>query len=488
MTCVERGGDGAQASRSPLRVRNPAKWPIFLGVLFFLTQLSRVAAASTELEAIIDRNQGLVNGLWVLVATAFVFFMQAGFLAFEIGCVRPKNTVVTALKNMGDWVIVSVVFMVIGFGLMFGPSSTGIVGEGLWMGPEELRGREGFEGWTFFLYQLAFAGTAATIVSGAMAERTGFKAYLFFTVVMGAVIYPVYGHWVWGNAHLDSNEPWLAKLGFIDFAGASVVHGVGGWASLVGIKLVGPRMGRFSSDGSVNNLEANSLSWSALGVLILWMGWWGFNGGSTLAFTDEVPVIILNTNLAAATAAMAAFVHAQKMQAKEDVEAKFLGGALGGLVAITACCHVVTPVGAMMIGACAGVIHNHAFVLVRDSWKLDDVVGAVPVHGFCGAWGLLSVGIFGELDLIGGESRVRQVGIQALGIVVCFVWTTVTTFVALMVLKVVTGIRVAPFRELRGLTLSAEVDDDDEDDDDDDDEIMYKTAAVGLESSGDSRY
>ncbi|MBK8014502.1 MAG: ammonium transporter [Deltaproteobacteria bacterium] len=451
---------------------------VFRAIAFALPLIVLSSAyAQAQEDAPVLTSKDYIDGFWVLVASGLVFFMQAGFLAFEIGCVRPKNTVVTALKNLGDWVIVSLVFFVVGFGLMFGSSDSGLVGVDHFVGPTVTNSAEAFQNVTFFLFQLAFCGTAATIVSGAMAERTGFKAYLIFTVLMGAVIYPVFGHWVWGGGMLSDNKPWLASMGFVDFAGSSVVHCVGAWASLAGIKVVGPRIGRFSKTGESNKLESNNLAWAVLGVLILWFGWWGFNGGSTLSMNSDVPTIILNTNLAAAAAAVMAFLHAQTLQAKRDVEAKMLGGALGGLVAITACAHVVTPTSAVFIGLIAGVIHNYAFEFISDTLFLDDVVGAIAVHGFCGVWGILSVALFGIADRL-PHSMLTQLGVQALGCVVCFVWAYGTSYLVFTVVKHVTGIRVLPMREIRGLTLS-HVDDDDDDDDDEEAGVGVDLVAGG---------
>ncbi|WP_428267518.1 ammonium transporter [Haliangium sp.] len=387
--------------------------------------------------------------LWVLIAASLVFFMQAGFLAFEVGAVRRKNTAATAMKNLGDWVMMNLVFFLVGYGLMFGASQTGIIGTDLFFGTglgtgESLTSR--WE-WTRLLYQLAFAGTAATIVSGAMAERTTFKAYILFTVALGGVIYPLYGHWVWNP------NGWLAQLGYMDFAGSSVVHMVGATAALVGVRMVGPRLGRYSRDGSMTKLEINSSAWSALGVVILWFGWWGFNGGSTMSFSSEVVPIIVNTNIAGATAAMLGFFHCQAFQGGAHIEEKFMGSALGGLVAITAGCNVVTPVGAFVIGVGAAVIHNYSYELILGRLHLDDVVAASPVHGFCGAWGILMIPFLAREGTLAAGNVISQLGVQALGAVVCVAWTAVTAFAFLKIIHAVVGLRVSPIREIRGLGI-----------------------------------
>jgi len=403
--------------------------------------------------------------LWVLVAAAMVFLMQAGFLVFELGLVRPKNATVVAFKNVGDWAVVSIAFFFVGFALMFGGSLGGWIGASFFSlsGVESAPIAEGGAarlGWAFIVFQLAFCGTAATIVSGAMAERTGFKAYILFAVVMGAVIYPVFGHWAWGSLYLGSaNQGWLQKLGYHDFAGSSVVHGVGAWASLVGVWCVGPRLGRYNADGNVIRMDANSLGWSAFGTLLLWFGWWGFNGGSTLAVNGDVARIIFNTNLAAAAAGISGFIHAVTLHKRRHVAEKITGSILGGLVAITACCDVVSPVGALLVGAAAGVIHNLAFDLVLRRWQLDDVVGAVPVHGFCGVWGCLAVALLGELPE--GVSMAHQLLVQCIGVLSCFAWVSLTSLATFKLLRLAVGLRVDPLQEIHGISLEDEDQDQD---------------------------
>jgi ammonium transporter, Amt family len=388
--------------------------------------------------------------VWVLGCAALVFFMQVGFVAFEVGCVRKKNAGMEALKGVGDWLISTVFFFLVGFGFMFGASASGFIGTSFFM-PQSLAGH-GDLGWEFYLFQLTFAGTAATIVSGATAERVGFRAYLLMTVMMVTIVYPVFGHWVWGSTFLTENKPFLANMGFIDFAGASVVHSVGAWTSLVGIWFVGPRIGRYRSDGSLAPMDSNSSLWSCIGTLMLFFSWWAFNGGSVLKFDDSVASIIFNTNLAGSAAGLAAFGHCSLMQKSRDLAFKTMGGILGGLVAITACCHIVTPGSAFLIGLSAGIIHNWGFDLTLRRWKLDDVVGAIPVHGFCGTWGLLCVALFGEVDAL-KMSMVEQLGVQCIGIVVCFVWTVVSAFILFAIIKILVGVRVSAMHEINGLSF-----------------------------------
>ncbi|WP_199350999.1 ammonium transporter [Haliangium ochraceum] len=400
----------------------------------------------------VEEVSHLLDLLWVVFSAGLVFFMQAGFLAFEVGAVRRKNTGATAFKNIGDWVTINLVFFLVGYGLMFGDSVAGFIGVDHFVGMDLGDGTtmDSREQWVGLLFQMAFASTAATVVSGAMAERTTFKAYLIFTVMMAALIYPVYGHWVWND------NGWLKSLGYMDFAGSSVVHLVGAVASLVGIKIVGPRLGRYARDGSVTPLEVNSSSWSALGVLILWFGWWGFNGGSTLEFSGAVVPIIINTNIAGAAAGIVGFFHARSFQGGEHLEEKFMGSALGGLVAITACCDVVSPAASFAIGAGAALVHNYSYDLVLRRWRLDDVVAASPVHGFCGIWGILALPFFAEPGTLAAGNMLVQFGVQIVGVATCVIWVGSLSFVFIKLIDKLVGLRVSPMQEIRGLGIGAE--------------------------------
>ncbi len=426
------------------------RWAVYAAIFGLCVFLPSMAWAQDTGDAAVDISTKL-DQFWVVIAASLVFFMQAGFLAFEVGAVRRKNTSATAMKNLGDWVMMNLIFFLVGYGVMFGASQGGIVGSSLFFaqGFEPGDGPQQWE-WIQLLFQIAFAGTAATIVSGAMAERTTFKAYLLFTVTLAAVIYPVFGHWVWNS------EGWLAKLGFMDFAGASVVHMVGAVAALVGVRMVGPRLGRYSRDGSMTKLEVNSSAWSALGVVILWFGWWGFNGGSVMRFNSEVVPIIINTNIAGATAAMIGFFHCQVLQGGQHSEEKFLGSALGGLVAITAAANVVSPASAFAIGAIAALIHNYSYDLILRRLHLDDVVAASPVHGFCGLWGILCIPLFAREGTLAAGNIASQMGVQMIGAAVCIVWTGTTSFIFFKLIQVTVGLRVSPIREIRGLGIGEE--------------------------------
>lgn len=399
------------------------------------------------------------NTLWILISAALVFFMQAGFKVLETGLVKEEHRAGIGVKNLMDWVAGSLAFFLIGFGLMFGTSAGGVIGTDLFFGNDF---GEGFT-YVFFIFQLAFAGTALTIVSGAMSGRTALAPYFVASIFTALIVYPVFGHWAWGNLLNTANEPWLASLGFMDFAGSTVVHSVGAWVGLVGIWLVGPRLGRFTATGKLIPVKASDYAYSILGLMILWLGWWGFNGGSTLAFDASVPVIILNTNLAAAAACLSAYMHAKFVQKNEDLIEKLIGGALTGLVAITACCNVVTPINSVLIGLLAGVIHNLAYVLISTKWKLDDPVGAIPVHGFGGVFGTLCVALFGKQELL-IHDRWTQLAIQGLGIVVCLVFTMGISYVIFYLVKFSIGLRLSPGEEIKGVVFgSLPIDQDKED-------------------------
>jgi len=398
----------------------------------------------------------MIDALWIVLATGLVFFMQAGFAAFEAGMVKENNAAHVALKNLIDWVILSVVFFFVGFGIMFGKSFHGLFGTTDFFLSDLLQNETKPFSLAFFMFQMAFGGTALTIVSGAMSGRTGFIPYLVSCILLGAIIYPVFGHWAWGNLYDADSLGWLAKLGFIDFAGSTVVHSIGAWVGLVGIYLTGPRIGRFDANGKVNEIKANSYPLSILGVFILWFGWWGFNGGSVLAFNEQVITVIFNTNLAASAAALSAFLHCNFIQKKDDIKEKILGGTLTGLVAITASANIVTPMGALAIGFIAGVIHNLAYDFLLYDLKLDDPVGAIPVHGAGGIFGTLAVAIFGQESML-AHDRISQLGIQVIGVSVAFLWTTSIAFLVFYVIKKTVGLRVSPSIELSGLQLSEEL-------------------------------
>lgn len=393
-----------------------------------------------------------VDVLWTCIAAFMVMFMQPGFALVEAGFTRAKNAVNIIMKNLMDFSIGSIAFFLVGFGLMFGVSN-GFCGTTLF-------GLGGIDGgmWelTFLIFQTVFAATAATIVSGAMAERTKFVAYLLFSVIITMFIYPIFGSWAWGG--LLAGGGWLENLsigeqtGFLDFAGSTVVHSIGGWLALAGAIILGPRLGKYGPDGKPQAIPGHNIVVAALGVFILWFGWFGFNPGSTTAVGPEIGYIAVTTNLAAAGGAIAAMFTAWSMFRKPDASMT-LNGALAGLVSITAGCDCVSPVGALLTGLVGGVVVVLAVTFIDRVLKVDDPVGAVSVHGVCGAWGTLAVGLFhtsGGLLYGGG---VGQLAIQAVGVLTGFAWAFGTGLVLFAILKYTIGLRVSPEEELKGLDI-----------------------------------
>jgi Amt family ammonium transporter len=418
-------------------------------ILIALTSVPAALAADpdptvfTNKEAI-DLVQTHANYLWTLVAACLVFFMQAGFALVEAGFTRAKSSINIMMKNLMDFSIGSIAFWAIGFGLMFGASATGWFGTtGFFLSDFTPDG----DPWVlaFWMFQVVFAATAATIVSGAMAERTKFTGYILYSCIVSALIYPIFGSWAWGS--LFNGSGWLEGFGFIDFAGSTVVHSVGGWAALAGAIVLGPRLGKYTKDGKIKPIMGHNIPLAALGVFILWLGWFGFNPGSTTTADTSIAMIFVNTNLAAAAGACLAMIVSWMKFGKPEVGMS-LNGALAGLVAITAGCANVLPGSAIIIGAVAGVIVVFS-VMFFDKIKIDDPVGAVSVHGVNGAWGTLAAGIFN----IGGTSA-GIIGVQLLGIVACFIWTFPTAFILFKLIDKTIGLRVSPEEEMEGLDLA----------------------------------
>lgn len=380
-----------------------------------------------------------VNILWLIISAALVFFMQAGFLLLETGLVRSKNSINVAIKNIIDYVIGSICFFALGYGLMFGSTYNGYFGKNIFF----LEGISTGQEFAFFLFQVTFMGTAATIVSGAVAERIKFNAYIICSAFVTLIIYPIFGHWTWGGG-------WLSQMGFIDFAGSTVVHSVGGWVALAGVIVLGPRTNRFGQDGKAQDLYGHNLPIAVLGAFILWFGWFGFNGGSTLSLSDNVPKIIVNTSIAACGGGFMAILFSYIRNGIPSVEGT-INGVLGGLVAITACCDAVSPVMAIVIGGVAGMLVDLVSLFMVGILKLDDVVGAFPVHGFCGIWGTLSVSIF---NLDASLRTWEQFQIQLIGVATCAVWAFGLGLILFYLLHFIMKIRVSLEDEERGLNES----------------------------------
>ena len=393
-----------------------------------------------------------VNTIWVLLGAALVFFMQAGFAMVETGFTRAKNAGNIIMKNLMDFAIGTPLFWLTGFGIMFG-------GAGAFIGGFDPLVRGDYSGIlpagvplpAYLIFQTVFCATAATIVSGAMAERTKFISYCIYSAVISAVVYPVSGHWIWGGG-------WLARMGFHDFAGSTAVHMCGGAAALIGARVLGPRMGKYTEDGKPNAILGHSLTLGALGVFILWFCWFGFNGCSTVAMDSDAAVysagnIFVTTNLAAATATVATMIITWLRYRKPDISMT-LNGSLAGLVAITAGCDMVSPAGAFFIGLIAAFVVVFGIEFIDKVCKIDDPVGAIGVHGMCGAAGTLLTGVFavdGGLAYGGGFSFL---GIQLLGVVSVILWVSVTMIITFCVLKHTIGLRASEEEETKGLDVT----------------------------------
>lgn len=415
---------------------------------------SAVANDSINLASTIEtlgpsNDKTFADLLWIMIAGFLVFFMQAGFALVETGFTRAKNVANIMMKNMMDFGLGTIVFWAVGFSIMYGSDIWGLFGFSNFFLSEAVLPDGTLNTWMYadWFFQAMFAATAATIVSGAMAERTKFTGYLIYTVFITALIYPIVGHWVWGGG-------WLSDLGFYDFAGSTVVHGVGAWAGLIGTYILGPRIGRFVN-GKVNAIPGHSVALGTLGVFILWLGWFGFNPGSTLGADVSFARIAVMTNIAAAGGAVAAMLTAWYNIGKPDL-GYTLNGALAGLVAITAGCAVVSPTSALIIGFAGGTIMFYGTRFL-EKMRIDDPVGAIPVHGFAGAWGTLAVALFAQppysstfTGLFFGGS-IYQLLIQALGILAVFAWTTAAAFVVFKSVNLSHGLRVSESEELKGL-------------------------------------
>jgi ammonium transporter len=384
---------------------------------------------------------------WILVCAALVMLMQAGFACLESGSVRSKNSINVAAKNFADFCVSSALFWLFGFALMFGVTSGGLFGTSSFFFDDIANP------WlmAFFIFQLGFCGTAVTIVSGAVAERMRFVGYLVITVIVASVIYPVVGHWVWGSAAGASSGGWLEGMGFIDFAGGTVVHSVGGWVSLAAIIIIGPRIGRFGKNSVP--IHGHDIPIVTLGAFLLWFGWFGFNGGSTLGFTAEVPTIIVNTTVSGAFGGIVALVMAQWITGRADVT-MIMNGSLAGLVGITASAHIMTPLSSMIIGCIAGAI-MYGVTMLLERLELDDVVGAVPVHLGAGIWGTLAVALVGDPESWGtGLGRWEQLVVQTVGVGATFVWAFGVGFALLWLYNRRYPLRIDPEGERIGLNVA----------------------------------
>lgn len=434
-----------------------------------------VAAA----EAPVYLTQEVADILWLILAAVLVFFMQAGFSMVESGLTRAKNACNIMMKNLLDFAFGAIGFLIVGYALMYGGDGNGFVGwsNGYFFMQDAVYSLENIEAaetaaaageevagpglesanWVF---QVVFAATAATIVSGAMAERTKFIGYVVYSVIITSLIYPVTGHWIWGG------DGWLGAMGMRDFAGSTVVHSVGAWAGLAGAIILGARKGKFDEKGNSLPIPGHNLPMATLGGFILFFGWFGFNAGSTLAAVDSLAYVAMTTLLAAAAGTIGAAVTTWGKFGKPDLSMT-INGCLAGLVSITAPCASVSPISAVVIGLAGGVLVVFSVLFIERVMKIDDPVGAVSVHGVCGAWGTLSIGLFGSASIDtaiwGADGAIRdglfngggftQLGIQFAGVASVFAFTFVCGYVLFSAIHKTVGLRVTAEEELEGLDI-----------------------------------
>lgn len=406
-----------------------------------LSQL--VASGMSEVEAV----ELLLNVVWTLVAAVLVFFMQAGFMAVEVGFTRAKNAGNIVMKNLMDFTIGSLAFFFVGFALMFGSDAGGVIGTTGFFDPTVLTGVTSLPIGVFLIFQTVFCATAATIVSGSMAGRTKFISYIIYSACISIFIYPITGHWIWGGG-------WLANMGFHDFAGSTAVHSVGGWCALIGAAILGPRIGKYDKDGKAQAIPGHNIPLGALGVFILWFCWFGFNCGSTTAATTSLGDIAMTTNLGAVSATLATLIFTWIRYGKPDVSMT-LNGSLAGLVAITAGCDVVSNYGAIAIGIIAGLAVVVVIELVDKKLHIDDPVGATGVHWACGMIGTVCTGIFAKSSYLEeiGKTRLQFTGIELLGVVSVGAYTAFAAFIIFTVIKKTIGLRASREEEIEGLDL-----------------------------------
>ena len=403
-----------------------------------------------------DFNPVSLDIVWILFATVLVFLMQAGFSLLEAGATRAKNSINIIMKNVMDMSLGSLAFWIVGFGLMFGTNSSGWIGtDNFLLSKIDPASETGYNDYAFFIFQTVFAATAATIISGAVAERTKFAAYLIYAVAVTAFIYPIFGSWVWGGGWLNDVGP-----GFIDFAGSTVVHSVGGWAALAGAIVVGPRIGKYAADKSSVRIPGHSVVLMALGVFVLWFGWFGFNAGSTVSGNDgSIAVIFITTNLAAAAGAVGAMFISYIIWNRFDVFMT-LNGVIAGLVAITAGCANMGPGMSMLTGLIGGFVVVRSAVFLENFLKVDDPVGAIAAHGFTGAWGTIAVGLFAQKEFGGTDGLFFGGGADLLmaqitGVAAAFIFVFTTSFIVFKVIDLTIGMRVTEEEETIGLDVSA---------------------------------
>ncbi len=428
------------------------------GIILIAYLFPSLALASTAGDAL---PQSTADILWLTIAAVLVFLMQAGFAMLECGLTRAKNAVNIMTKNFLDFCFGALLFWGIGYALMYGENGNGFIGwdsSMLFMDVADKGSNNATSAAWFF--QIVFAATAATIVSGAMSERTKLVGYVAYSVLITAFLYPVTGHWIWGS------NGWLSSLGMRDFAGSTVVHSVGAWAALAGAIMVGPRLGKYTKEGVAKAIPGHNLPMATLGTFVLWFGWYGFNAGSTLATVDGIAHVAVTTTLAAAAGGVAAIMLTWFLHGKPDLSMG-INGCLAGLVGITAGCASVSGKSAVLIGLIAGGLVYASCLFFERKLKVDDPVGAISVHGVCGVWGTLAVGLFGEraIDILYWDEAtaiqdgllfgggVTQIGYQLIGVLAVFAFTFVSALGIFTVVKATVGLRVSPEEELEGLDI-----------------------------------
>ena len=410
----------------------------------------------------LDSVKSFVDTLWVIDCAILVFIMQAGFMCMETGLSRHKNSINVALKNAADFGVAVVIFWIFGFGLMFGKSYNGYFGTDLFLFKTEKA-----EYMTYFVFQAMFVATAATIISGAVAERMKFVGYLIITVLATGIIYPLVGHWAWSSSYLNNidatrqllavtgqvkSSGWLTDLGFVDFAGSTIVHSVGGWIALSAVLILGPRIGKYSK-ANKGKFTGSSFPLAVLGTLILWFGWFGFNGGSNGAMDDSVPLILINTFLAAAFGLLTGLATSFIIFKKPDAYYVILGP-LAGLVAITAGCNSMTSITAIFVGIIGSLIAIFINELL-NKFEIDDVIGAIPVHLAAGIWGTLAVGFFSNLETLDtGLNRIEQIKAQFIGVISIGIFTFIVSYILLKIINYFYPLRVSPLHEELGLNIA----------------------------------
>ncbi|MBD3260327.1 MAG: ammonium transporter [Candidatus Altiarchaeales archaeon] len=427
--------------------------------IFFMLMISFSSICLAD-ELSTASNTQAIDTIWTLLSAFLVFFMQPGFAMIEAGFTRAKNTVNILMKNIMDLATGSIAYYLAGYGIMFGAGTMFFGTQHLMLdgiGPESMTGS--IPTYAFWIFQAVFAATAATIVSGAVAERTKFIAYLAYSFIITILIYPLVGHWIWGGGWLSTGEliPHLTQFPLIDFAGSTVVHSVGGWAALAGAIILGPRAGKYVGR-KVNVLPGHNISLAALGGFILWFGWFGFNAGSTLSGTDtRIATIVVTTNLAAAAAAITAMLTTWIQLGKPDVSMT-INGFLAGLVGITAGCAAVPPESAIIIGGISGILVVFSVEFIDKTLRIDDPVGAISVHGICGAWGTLAVGLFAQKGFAGVDGLLygggaSQLISQAVGVASVFVFVFGSTLIMFKAIDKSIGMRVTEHEEIMGLDI-----------------------------------